>query len=69
MSGMTLGSVIVEASENSGTRIQARHALTQGRLVVLMAPVLRNEWARELAARPGVLVADDAAAALDIFRR
>lgn len=69
MSGITLGSVIVEASEHSGTRIQARHALSQGRPVVLMTPVLRNQWAREMAAQPGVWVADDAAAALDIFRR
>ncbi len=69
MSGMTLGSVIVEASEQSGTRIQARHALSQGRPVVLMEPVMRNQWARELATAPGVWVADDAAAALDIFRR
>jgi len=69
MSGLTLGSVIIEASEHSGTRIQARHALNQGRPVVLMTPVLRNEWARELATAPGVWVADDAATALDVFRR
>jgi DNA processing protein len=69
MSGLTLGSVIVEASQHSGTRIQARHALAQGRTIVLMAPVLRNDWAQELATQPGVRVADDAAAALDIFRR
>jgi DNA processing protein len=69
MSGMTLGSVIVEASEHSGTRIQARHALTQGRLVVLMPPTLACEWARELVGQPGVVVAQDAADALDAFKR
>jgi DNA processing protein len=69
MSGMTLGSVIVEASEHSGTRIQARHALTQGRLVVLMQPALACEWARELVDQPGVVVAQDAADAVDAFKR
>ena len=53
MSGMSLGSVIIEASEHSGTRVQARHALDQGRIVVLMAPVLENDWARELVGQQG----------------
>lgn len=69
MSGMTLGSVIVEASEHSGTRVQARHALAQARVVVLMPLALRSSWARDLAERPGVLVAEDGAAVVDIFRR
>jgi DNA processing protein len=69
MSGMTLGSVIVEASEHSGTRIQARHALAQGRAVVLMPPTLVCEWARELADQPGVVVAQDAADVVDAFKR
>ena len=69
MSGMTLGSVIVEASEHSGTRIQARHALAQGRVVVLMPPTLRCEWAAELAEQPGVVVAEDAADVVDVFKR
>ena len=56
MSGLTLGSVIVEAGEHSGTRIQARHALTQGRLVVLMPPAARCQWAQELAEQAGVVV-------------
>ena len=68
MSGMTLGSVIVEASERSGTRIQARHALAQGRTVVLLGSVLGCEWARELAGQPGVTVAQDAADVIDVFR-
>ncbi len=60
MAGLTLASVIVEASLRSGTRIQARHALEQGRKVVLMRPVMVNEWAHELAARSGVHVAESA---------
>lgn len=69
MSGITLGSVIVEASEHSGTRIQARHALAQGRAVVLMPPALRCRWAGELAEQPGVAVAEDATDVVAVFRR
>jgi DNA processing protein len=69
MSGLTLGSVIVEAGEHSGTRIQARHALTQGRVVVLMAPTMQCEWAAELAEQAGVVVIEDAADVVGVFRR
>ena len=69
MSGMTLGSVIVEASEHSGTRIQARQALVQGRIVVLMEPALESAWARDLVERPGVVVARDGADVVGVFRR
>lgn len=54
MSGMTLGTVIVEASHTSGTRIQARLALAQGRPVFLHSSLLSQPWARELATRPGM---------------
>jgi DNA processing protein len=54
MSGMTLATVIVEASHTSGTRVQARFALAQGRPVFLRDTLLQQSWARELAARPGV---------------
>ena len=69
MSGMSLGSVIIEASEHSGTRIQARQALAQGRLVVLMRPVLNSAWARSLAELPGVVVASEPGDVLDLFGR
>ena len=69
MSGLTLGSVIIEASEHSGTRIQARHALAQDRTVVLMPPALECQWATELADQPGVVVAKDAADVVDVFKR
>jgi DNA processing protein len=69
MSGLTLGSVIVEAGEHSGTRVQARHALAQGRIVVLMPPTMQCEWAQELAGQHGVVVSEDAAGAAAVFRR
>jgi DNA processing protein len=69
MSGLTLGSVIVEAGEHSGTRIQARHALAQGRLVVLMPPAMQCDWARELAEQPGVVLTEEAADVVEVFRR
>ena len=69
MSGLTLGSVIIEASEHSGTRIQARHALAQGRAVVLMPPTLECQWAKDLVGMAGVVVAQDAAGVVDAFRR
>jgi DNA processing protein len=58
MSGLALGTVVVEASFRSGARLQARLALAHGRPVFLMAPVLAQTWAQELAQRPGVHVVD-----------
>jgi DNA processing protein len=69
MSGLTLGSVIVEAGEHSGTRVQARHALAQGRVVVLLPPMMRCEWARALAEQTGVVVVEDATSVAEVFRR
>ena len=56
MSGLALGTAIVEASVTSGARIQARRALAHGRPVFLARELLRQAWAQELAARPGVHV-------------
>ena len=67
MSGLSLGTIIVEASEHSGTRTQARAALAQGRHVFLAERVLEHEWARQLATRPGTTVfrtADEITAAV-----
>ena len=59
MSGLTLGSIVVEASHTSGARLQARLALAHGRLVFLHHTLVRREpWAREFAARPGTHVFD-----------
>jgi DNA processing protein len=69
MSGVTLGTVIVEASATSGTRIQARQALAHGRPVFLMSPIESQPWASELAARPGVHVVDSPAQVISTIER
>ena len=56
MSGLSLGTIIVEASERSGTRTQARLALAHGRPVFLAETVLRQAWARSIATRPGTTI-------------
>lgn len=58
MSGLALGTVVVEASVRSGARVQARRALAHGRPVFLARAVLAQPWAAELAERPGVHVID-----------
>ncbi len=58
MSGMTLGTVIVEAGRTSGARTQARFALGHGRPVLLMKDLLGEDWARQLAGQPGVHVVE-----------
>ncbi|MEU3455809.1 DNA-processing protein DprA [Micromonospora sp. NPDC006766] len=57
MSGYSAATVVVEAGERSGARIQARLALQHGRPVVLTGQVMRHDWARAFADRPGVQVA------------
>ncbi len=61
MSGFALGTVVVEATHRSGARLQTRLALAHGRPVFLLAPLLAQTWARELAQRPGVHVVSEAA--------
>ncbi len=69
MSGITRGTVIVEATHTSGTRVQARLALAQGRPVFLFASLLRQPWARELSRRPGTHVVDGAAQVVEVLDR
>jgi DNA processing protein len=61
MAGLTLATIIVEASATSGARVQARLGLEQGRPVFLARSLLEQGWATELAARPGVYVLGSAA--------
>jgi DNA processing protein len=62
MSGVALATVVVEASETSGARMQARLALAQGRPVFLLASLAeRQPWAREYGTRPGTHVVKEPA--------
>lgn len=59
MSGLSDGTLVVEAGESSGTRAQARNAMSHGRPVILSQDVaVHTNWGRELAsgARPNVFV-------------
>ncbi len=58
MSGYSRVTVIVEAGEHSGTRIQGRVAVAHGRAVILTSRVVsETTWGAALAKRPGVYVA------------
>jgi DNA processing protein len=60
MSGYTLATVVVEAAARSGSRMQARLALEQGRHVFLMRTLLDHDWAQDYAQRPAVTVVETA---------
>jgi DNA processing protein len=69
MSGMSLATVVVEASHTSGSRMQARLARAQGRPVFLRHTLLTQPWARELAARPGTHVVSSPGEITDVIER
>jgi DNA processing protein len=57
MSGMAIGTVVVEASKTSGAKMQARLALEHGkRLFLIESLVMQEPWARRYAERPGAKV-------------
>jgi DNA processing protein len=58
MSGYSLATVVVEAAERSGARMQARFALEHGRHVFLLRSLLAHDWARNYAQRPNTTVVD-----------
>jgi DNA processing protein len=69
MSGLTLATVVVEASDTSGSRTQARLALAHGRPVLLVDSLLQQRWARQYAARPGAYVVRSPAEITSIVER
>jgi DNA processing protein len=70
MSGLTLATIVVEASETSGSRMQARLALAHGRPVFLHINLVKEHaWAREFATRPGTYVVDEPAQITTIVER
>jgi DNA processing protein len=57
MSGYGLATIVVEASEYSGSRVQARKAADHGRRVILTKQVASStSWGAVMAAEPGVAV-------------
>lgn len=59
MSGYSIGSVIVTAQEDSGTRHQAQRALKHGRPVILLPHVAGHvSWAKALVGQPNVYVVE-----------
>ena len=69
MSGISLATVVVEASHTSGSRMQARLALAHGRPVFLRHTLLAQPWARELAERPGTHVVSSPSEITDVIER
>lgn len=61
MSGYAAATVVIEASQHSGARIQARLALEHGRPVLLMDTLLEHDWARDFAGRPGTHIVRNSA--------
>jgi DNA processing protein len=72
-SGLSLGTVVVEAGETSGARLQAEAALRHGKRVFLLDRLARAQpWARAIASRPDVVAVDSvdqvvAAIAIDLM--
>lgn len=67
MSAYSSLTLIVEAGEHSGTRIQAKAAIKQGRPLLLAETVIRKTtWGRELAeSNPSVIAVDSPQRAID----
>jgi DNA processing protein len=61
IAGMSRCSVVMTASERSGTQIEINHTIEQNKPVLLWAPLLHGQaWANELAQHPLVRFVDSA---------
>jgi DNA processing protein len=70
MSGLSLATVVVEASHTSGARLQARYALEHGRPVLLAESLVdQHEWAQSYAQRPGVHVVSQPSEIVELIER
>lgn len=59
-SGLSVGTVVVEAGPTSGARQQAEHALRHGKRLFLLQPLVADQaWARQMMGTPGVVAIDD----------
>lgn len=67
MSGLALGTVVVEASGKSGARMQARIALEHGKRVFLVSGlVTKEEWAQRYRDHPGATEVSSVDDVLDV---
>ena len=58
-SGISVGTVVVEAGETSGARLQAEAALKHGKRVFLLRSLVDAQpWARAIVDRPGAVAVD-----------
>jgi DNA processing protein len=69
MSGFSLATVVIEASQTSGARMQARLALEHGRPVFLHKALLVHDWARSYVDRPGTYVIESGSEVVTIVER
>ncbi len=68
MSGMAVGTVVVEASKTSGAKMQARLALEHGkRLFLVESLVTREEWAARYAQHPATTVIASVSDVIDVL--
>jgi DNA processing protein len=68
MSGMALGTVVIEASPTSGAKMQARLALEHGKRLFLVKSLVTHEnWAQRYAKHPGATVVDDVEDVLEVL--
>lgn len=68
MSGMAVGTVVIEASKTSGAKMQARLALEHGkRLFLVESLVMQEPWAQDFSRKPGVTVVRSATDVLDVL--
>lgn len=68
-SGMSQGTVVIEAAATSGAKMQARFAIEHGKQVFLLhSLVTEREWARRYLKRPRVHEVSDVADILQLLR-
>lgn len=59
-SGLSLGTVVVEAGPTSGAKLQAHDALRHGKRLFLLRRLVESQaWARDLAKLPEIQAVDD----------
>lgn len=70
MSGYGIATVVVEAGEHSGARIQARMAVEHGRPVILTDLVVETtQWGKALTARPDVYTVTSTSEVSDVVQQ